>query len=131
MNKTDKLINISELSKLLNLLNRKDNKPSNHVIRYWEKEFKQIKPKIINKRRYYSVKQVELLKMIKFLLKNKGMTMSGVKNVLNSNINKLDDYNSHGLKAEYYLNNFKKKSRQILDKIKKIKNYGKKNSLKS
>ena len=59
------------------------------------------------------------------------MTINGVKSLLNSNINKLDDYNSHGLKAEYYLNNFKKKSRQILDKIKKIKNYGKKNSLKS
>ena len=131
MNKTDKLINISELSRLLNLLNTKDNKPSNHVIRYWEKEFKQIKPKIINKRRYYSVKQVELLKMIKFLLKNKGLTISGVKNVLDSNINKLDDYNSHGLKAEYYLNNFKKKSKNLLEKVKRIKSYGKKDTLKS
>ena len=131
MNKTDKLINISELSRLLNLLNTKDNKPSNHVIRYWEKEFKQIKPKIINKRRYYSVKQVELLKMIKFLLKNKGLTISGVKNVLDSNINKLDDYNSHGLKAEYHLNNFKKKSKNLLEKVKRIKSYGKKDTLKS
>ena len=126
-----KLINISELSKLLNLLNSKDNKPSNHILRYWEKEFKQIKPKIINKRRYYTVKQVELIKMIKFLLKSKGMTISGVKSVLNLNINKLDDYNSHSLKAEYYLNNFKKKSKRLLDKVKKIKNYGKKNSFKS
>ena len=32
--------------------------------------------------------------MIKFLLKNKGMTISGVKKLLNLNINKLDDYNS-------------------------------------
>ena len=126
-----KLINISELSKLLNLLNSKDNKPSNHILRYWEKEFKQIKPKIINKRRYYTVKQVELIKMIKFLLKSKGMTISGVKSVLNLNINKLDDYNSHSLKAEYYLNNFKKKSKRLLDKVKKIRNYGKKNSFKS
>ena len=126
-----KLINISKLSKLLNLLNSKDNKPSNHILRYWEKEFKQIKPKIINKRRYYSVKQVELIKMIKFLLKNKGMTINGVKKVLNSNINKLDDYNSHGLKAEYYLNNFKKKSKNLLEKVNKIKSYGKKDSLKS
>jgi DNA-binding transcriptional MerR regulator len=126
-----KLINISKLSKLLNLLNSKDNKPSNHILRYWEKEFKQIKPKIINKRRYYSVKQVELIKMIKFLLKNKGMTINGVKKVLNSNINKLDDYNSHGLQVEYYLNNFKKKSIRLLSKVKKIKNYGKKNTLES
>ena len=131
MNKTDKLINISELSKLLNLLNAKDNKPSNHVIRYWEKEFKQIKPKIINKRRYYSVKQVELLKMIKFLLKNKGLTINGVKNVLDSNINKLDDYDSDGLKAAYYKKAFKEKSKKLLLKIKKLKNYGKKNTLKS
>jgi DNA-binding transcriptional MerR regulator len=127
----DRLITISELAKLLNLLDPKNKKPLNHIIRYWEKEFKQIKPKIINKRRYYSAKDVELLKMIKFHLKTQGMTINGVKSLLNSNINKLDDYNSHGLKAEYYLNNFKKKSRQILDKIKKIKNYGKKNSLKS
>ena len=59
------------------------------------------------------------------------MTISGVKSVLNLNINKLDDYNSHSLKAEYYLNNFKKKSKRLLDKVKKIRNYGKKNSLKS
>ena len=45
--------------------------------------------------------------MIKFLLKNKGMTISGVKNLINSNINKLDDHNSHSLKADYYKKNFK------------------------
>ena len=55
-------------------------KPLNHILRYWEKEFKQIKPKKINNRRYYSPEQVEIIKMIKFLLKNKGMTISGVKN---------------------------------------------------
>ena len=126
-----KLINISKLSKLLNLLNSKDNKPSNHILRYWEKEFKQIKPKIINKRRYYSVKQVELIKMIKFLLKNKGMTITGVKNVLNLKINKLDGYDSDSLKAEYYKKSFKEKSITLLTKIKKLKNYGKKNSSKS
>ena len=60
-------------------------------MRYWEKEFKEINPKKINNRRYYSSKQVEIIKMIKFLLKNKGMTISGVKKLLNSNINKLDD----------------------------------------
>ena len=79
-----KLITISELSKILNLVN-KQNKPSNHILRYWEKVFKQIKPKKINNRRYYSLEQVETIKMIKFLLKNKGMTVSGVKNLLNLN----------------------------------------------
>ena len=127
----NKLINISELSKILNLVDTNSKKPLNHVLRYWEKEFKQIRPKKINNRRYYSLKQVEIVKMIKFLLKNKGMTILGVKSVLDLNINKLDDHNSHSLKAEYYKKNLKLKSKNILKKINKIKNYGKKNSLKS
>ena len=125
-----KFYNISELSKILNLINPSNKKPLNHVVRYWEKEFKQVKPKKINNRRYYSLKQVETLKLIKFLLKNKGMTISGVKKVLNLNINKLDDYNSDSLKASYYKNTLKDKSKIILDKIKRLKNYGKKNSFK-
>ena len=126
-----KFYNISDLSKILNLINPSNKKPLNHVIRYWEKQFKQVKSKKINNRRYYSSKQVETLKLIKFLLKNKGMTVSGVKKILNLNINKLDDYNSDSLKAEYYKDNIKKKSRSILEKIKRLRNYGKKNSFKS
>ena len=127
----NKLISISELSKILNLVDSKNQKPLNHVLRYWEKEFKQIKPKIVNNRRYYSSQQVETIKMIKFLLKNKGMTITGVKKVLKSKINKLDDYNSHSLKADYYKKYLKEKSNKLLDKIKKLKQYGKKNSFKS
>ena len=123
-----KLMTISNLSKELGLVDLKDKKPQNYIIRYWEKNFKQIKPKIINKRRYYTNEQVELIKLIKFLLKNKGLTISGAKKVLDSSINKLDDYNSHGLKAEYYKKSFKLKSSEILKKIKKIKKYGKKNT---
>ena len=122
-----KLINISELAIKLKLINIKNNKPQNHIIRFWEKEFKQIKPKIINKRRYYSSEQVEIIKMINFLLKNQGMTLSGVKNILNSKMNKLDDYNSNSLKASYFKLKIEKKSRNILEKLKKIKTYGKKN----
>jgi DNA-binding transcriptional MerR regulator len=125
----NKLITIGVLSKILNLV--KNDKPSTYILRYWEKEFKQIKPRIINKRRYYSSKQVELLLKIKFLLKDKGMTISGVKSLLNLKINKLDDYDSHGLQAEYYKLSFKKKSLKLLKKIKRIKSYGKKNSSKS
>jgi len=124
----NKLINITELSKIINLIDPKTKKPLNHILRYWEKEFKQIKPKKINNRRYYSSQQVETIKLIKFLLKNKGMTVSGVKNLLNMNINKLDDYNTNSLKVGYYKNNLKKKSNLLLEKIKKIKLYGKKNS---
>ena len=49
-----KFYSISELSKNLNLIDPSSNKPLNHILRYWEKEFKQIKPKKINNRRYYS-----------------------------------------------------------------------------
>jgi len=124
----NKLLNISELSKILNLVDPKTKKPLNHILRYWEKEFKQIKPKKINNRRYYSPKQVNIIKMIKFLIKNKGITISGVKSIINLNTNKLDDYNSHSLKADYYKNTLKTKSKKLLEKINKLKNYGKKNS---
>ena len=123
-----KLINISQLAITLKLVNPKSNKPLNYILRYWEKEFKQIRPKIINKRRYYSEDQVEIFKKINFLLKNQGLTISGVKNILNSNINKLDDYNSNSLKASYLKLNLRSKSKKILDKLNKIKKYGKKNS---
>jgi len=123
-----KLFNISEVSKLLNLINPLTKKPLNHVLRYWEKEFKEIKPKKINNRRYYSTEQIEIIKIIKFLLKDKGMTISGTKKILQSNINKLDYPNDHSLKAEYYKNYLKSKSKTLLNKIKKLKNHGKKNS---
>jgi DNA-binding transcriptional MerR regulator len=123
-----KLITISKMSKIINLVDPITKKPLNHVLRYWEAEFKEIKPKKINNRRYYSLEQVKLIKMIKYLLKNKGMTILGVKNLLASKINKLDDSNIHGLKAEYYKINLKSKSKQILDKVRRLKNYGKKNS---
>ena len=116
-----KLINISQLANLLNLVNSKTKKPSNHILRYWEKEFKQIKPVILKNRRYYSEKQINIIKLIKFLLKDKGMTINGVKNVLKSDINSLDDYNSYSLKADYLKENIKTKSKNILEKIKKLK----------
>ena len=122
----EKLINISELSKLLNLINSKTKKPSNYILRYWEKEFKQIKPMILKNRRYYSKKQISIIKLIKFLLKDKGMTINGVKNVLKSNINSLDDYDLYSLKADYHKKNIKIKTKKILEKIKEIKNHGKK-----
>ena len=127
----NKLFNISEVSKIVKLINLSNNKPLNHILRYWEKEFKQIRPKKINNRRYYTQDQVEIIKLIKFLLKTKGMTISGVKNLLNLNINKLDDYNSDGLKVDYYKRTIKEKSIKLLEKINKLKKYGKKNSLKS
>tara|TARA_Y100000996_G_scaffold398747_1_gene367099 strand:+ start:639 stop:1019 length:381 start_codon:yes stop_codon:yes gene_type:complete len=125
----EKLKNITELSKSLDLINPKTNKSNNYIIRYWEKEFKQIKPVFINKRRYYTEKQVEIIKMIKFLLKDQGMTISGVKSVLKSSINSLDDNNSYSLKTDYFRKKIKIKSKKILDKIKRLKKKWPKNHI--
>ena len=122
-----KLINITELAKMLKLVNVSNKKPLNYILRFWEKEFKQIRPKLINNRRYYTVEQVKLIKKIKFLLKDEGMTIKGAKNILNRKIKKLDDSNSNSLQAVYYKKVLKEKSSQILEKIKKLKRYGKKN----
>ena len=121
----NKLIKIGSLSKILKLTDQ-NNKPLNHIIRYWEKEFKQIRPKKINRQRYYSTDQVEMFKFIKYLLKDKGLTISGVKLLLKSNLNKLDDYNSDSLKALYYKDKIKDKTINVLKKIKGLKKYGKK-----
>ena len=66
--------------------------------------------------------------MIAFLLKEKGLTIKAAKNVLNTNSNKLDVYNSDSLKAEYLKNDLKNKTKLLLNKIKSIKRYGKKNT---
>ena len=120
----EKLINISQLTKELNLINLKTKKPSNYILRYWEKEFKQIKPLIIRNRRYYTKKQINIVKMIKYLIKDQGITIKGVKKFLASNTNKLDDYDSNSLKAVYQKDNIKNKTKVILDKIKKLKKNG-------
>ena len=128
MDNKEKLLNISELSKKLNFIDPITKRPINHILRYWEKEFKQIKPIKINNRRYYSIKQVEMIKLIKFLIKNEGMSILGVKNILNAKNYKLENINAYSLKAKYHKMNLKKRTRNILDKIYKLKYYGKKNS---
>ena len=123
-----KFFKISEVSKLLKLIDQKNKKPANHVLRFWEKEFREIKPILINNRRHYNERQIEVIRLIKFLLKDKGMTIKGVKNVLKNDINCLDDYNSNSLKTEYQKKNIVLKSKKVLEKIKILKGYGKKNS---
>ena len=113
-----KLITISELSKKLNLINPKNKKPLNHVLRYWESEFKLIKPKIINKRRYYDVSTIDLISKIHFLLKKQGMTIKGVQNYLNNEKIKVDVKNKEIIKTtrlKYRLN----KLSSILKTLKK------------
>ena len=80
---------IGEVAEILEL-DSVGSKKNTHTIRYWESEFKQIKPIIINKRRHYDEINLSLLKKIKFLLKDKGMTISGVKKQLNEDFFDID-----------------------------------------
>ena len=52
---------IGEVAEILEL-DSIGNKKNTHTIRYWESEFKQIKPIIINKRRHYDDKNIDVLK---------------------------------------------------------------------
>ncbi len=112
---------IGEVAKILNLVNKKKGTLNTHTIRFWEKEFKQIKPKILNgNRRYYNNDTIEVLKKIKYLLKDQGMTIIGVKKVLNSDKSlKLDELPNNSINADYSIKN---KLRKISDLIKQIKN---------
>ena len=124
----DKLVNISEVCKILNLINPKTQKPLNHVIRYWEKEFPQIKPKKINNRRYYSRTDVDLIRTIKSLLKDQKLSITGVKQIFKNNTKKLDENNHNSLIRDNKKKDLKLKSLNLLKKIKKLKIYGKKNT---
>tara|TARA_A100001011_G_scaffold128259_1_gene135312 strand:- start:474 stop:854 length:381 start_codon:yes stop_codon:yes gene_type:complete len=104
---------IGEVAKILNLINQSNGSLSTHTIRFWEKEFKQIKPKIFSgKRRYYDENTINIIKKIKYLLKDKGMTLNGVKKVLNSKDSDID---------VLYNTTIKQKS-MIKSKLNKIKN---------
>ena len=114
---------IGEVAKILNLVNKKKGTLNTHTIRFWEKEFKQIKPNILNgNRRYYSNETIEVLKKVKFLLKDQGMTINGVKKVLNSAKSlKLDDLSKNSINADYYIKNKLKKISDLIKQIKKLK----------
>jgi DNA-binding transcriptional MerR regulator len=92
---------IGEVVKILGLKSKKGQSLPTHTIRFWEKKFKQIKPKILNgNRRYYDQKSIETLKKIHFLLKKEGMTIRGVKKMLDEKKSlKLDETLNHSIKA--------------------------------
>ncbi len=101
---------IGEVAEILEL-DSIGNKKNTHTIRYWETEFQQVKPKMINKRRHYDDKNIELLKKIKFLLKEKGMTISGVKKQLNKDFFDIDPSENKTINAmdlKYKLNKINK-----------------------
>ena len=117
-------LDITELSIKLNLINKKTGKPANHILRFWEKEFSEIRPTILKgNRRYYNQKQVEKIKYIKYLLKDKGLTIKGAKNILKGKKN-IDVTDRNIIEKEYLRNSIKNKSNNILKKIKGLKNYG-------
>ena len=113
---------IGEVAKILGLKSKNSQSLPTHTIRYWEKEFKQIKPKILNgNRRYYDQKNIDLIRKIHFLLKDQGMTINGVKKILNSNDSlKLDEIQNKSIKTRNLRNRLIKIS-NILKKIKKVK----------
>ena len=111
---------IGEVAKILsiNLKNRKS--IPTHTIRFWEKEFKQIKPIILTgNRRYYDQKNIQILKKVHYLLKEQGMTIKGVKKILNSKeALKLDEISNNSITTR----NLKNKLVKISNIIKSLKN---------
>ena len=112
---------IGEVAKILDLVNKKKKTLNTHTIRFWEKKFKQIKPKILNgNRRYYNVDTIEVIKKVQYLLKDQGMTINGAKKVLNTDKSlKLDELPNNSINAS---NNIKNKLKKISNLIKQIKN---------
>ena len=110
---------IGEVAKILNLINKKNGSLSTHTIRFWEKEFKQIKPKIFTgNRRYYDQNSINILKKIKFLLKDKGMTLNGVKKALNSKDSDIDEFYNTTINQKNFIKSKLIKIKKILTLIK-------------
>ena len=118
-NANSKYKSIGDVAQILGLVNEKNGSLSTHTIRYWEKEFKQIKPKIFNgNRRYYDENSINILKKIKYLLKNKGMTIIGVKKVLNSDNSDIDELYNTSIKQKNIIKTKLKNIKNLLTKIK-------------
>ena len=115
---------IGEVARILNLVNKKNGNLNTHTIRFWEKQFKQIKPKILaGKRRYYDQYSIDILKKIKFLLKDQGMTISGVKKLFNTNkVLNLDELSNNFISSDNIkIKNKLKNISKIVKDIKKLK----------
>jgi len=118
---------IGEVTKELGLINKKTGTLQTHTIRYWETQFKQIKPEIkAGKRRYYSKKNIQKIKQIKYLLKDRGLTIKGVKKLFDdNNVNALDD----NVSLKVYKSNkekeikIKKRMKKIVNILKELKNF--------
>ena len=115
---------IGEVAEILKLKSKKKGVFSTHTIRFWETQFKQIKPKLLNSnRRYYDQKTIDILRKVKFLLKDQGMTINGVKKILDNPNNKntlnLDEISNDSIRTV----NFKNKVFKISKIVKDLKDY--------
>ena len=116
-----------------------DLKLQQHVLRFWESRFKQLKPlKLSGNRRYYREIDVELIGYIKNLLHEDCVSIKGVKKIFgNQTINQILKSKNPILKEKNVLSNdknFKKENfdnsnkehkeifKEILIDLKKIKN---------
>ena len=110
---------IGEVAKILNLIDKKKGKLSTHTIRFWEKEFNQIKPRFfLGKRRYYDEKTINVLKKIKYLLKDKGMTLKGVKKLLKSGDSNIDELINTSINQKNIIKSKLNKIKTIIKKLK-------------
>ena len=113
---------ISEVVEIIGLKSKKGKLKPTHTLRYWEKEFNQIKPRILKgSRRYYDEKNIELLKKIHFLLKDRGMTINGVKKFLkNKETLELDEISNRSISSIHIRNKVTKIS-NLVKNLKKLK----------
>ncbi len=110
---------IGQVARILNLINKNTGTLSTHTIRFWEKEFRQIKPKTFSgNRRYYDENTINIIKKIKYLLKDKGMTLNGVKKVLNSKDSDIDVLYNTTIKQKSMIKSKINKIKDILSTIK-------------
>ena len=123
MNKSENAYKtISEVVEIIGLKSKKGKLKPTHTLRYWEKEFNQIKPRILKgSRRYYDEKNIELLKKIHFLLKDRGMTINGVKKFLkNKETLELDEISNRSINKSNIRNKVTKIS-NLVKNLKKLK----------
>ena len=119
---------IGEVAKIVGLIDKKNGNLQTHTIRYWETQFKLIKPKIrAGRRRCYSTKDVKIISFIKFLLKDRGLTINGAKKILNiDTTHSIDDImnigiNRHDLKKTKVIKSKIKNISKIIQELKKFK----------
>ena len=109
---------IGEVAKDLNLIDLETGKAKTYILRFWEKEFPQLKPKLRAKgSRYYTPENVKLLKKIQYLLKDKGLTIKGAKKIIENNFDdiEVDDFTRKDISTNDLLD-----KKEKLIRIKKI-----------